>query len=100
LLPNSYQTLTVPVYNTTRAPTNSKTYYPTYSNGSVNSNLSSPLVVDQIGTQTPTGTPPVAEPVVTQITSVEMQEVINANINAVGGGGSRDSDISIGTAQV
>ena len=65
LLPNSYQTLTVPVYNTTRSPTNSKTYYPTYSNGSVNSNLSSPLVVDQIGTQTPTGTPPVTP---TQVT--------------------------------
>ena len=65
LLPNSYQTLTVPVYNTTRSPTNSKTYYPTYSNGSVNSNLNSPLVVDQIGTQTPTGTPPVAP---TQVT--------------------------------
>ena len=60
LFPNSYQTLTVPVYNTTRAPTNSKTYYPIYSNGSTNGNLNSPLVTTQIGTQTPTGTPPIA----------------------------------------
>jgi uncharacterized membrane protein YgcG len=65
LFPNSYQTLTVPVYNTTRAPTNSKTYYPIYSNGSVNGNLNSPLVTTQIGTQTPTGTPPITP---TQIT--------------------------------
>jgi len=65
LFPNSYQTLTVPVYNTTRAPTNSKTYYPIYSNGSTNGNLNSPLVTTQIGTQTPTGTPPVTP---TQVT--------------------------------
>lgn len=57
LFPNSYQTLTVPVYNTTRGPTNSKTYYPIYSNGGVNSNLTTPLVTNQIGTQIPTGTP-------------------------------------------
>ena len=65
LFPNCYQTLTVPVYNTTRSPTNSKTYYPIYNNGSTNGNLNSPLVVDQIGTQTPTGTPPVTP---TQVT--------------------------------
>jgi len=65
LFPNSYQTLTVPVYNTTRSPTNSKTYYPIYSNGSTNGNLNSPLVTTQIGTQTPTGTPPVTP---TQVT--------------------------------
>jgi hypothetical protein len=59
LFPNSYQTLTVPVYNTTQGPTNSKTYYPIYVNGGVNSNLRSPLVTNQIGTQTTVGTPPV-----------------------------------------
>jgi hypothetical protein len=57
LLPNSYQTLTVPVYNTTQGPTNSKTYYPIYNNSGVNSSLTTPLVSNQIGTQIPTGTP-------------------------------------------
>jgi hypothetical protein len=58
LFPNSYQSLTVPVYNTTQTPTNSKTYYPIYSGGGgVNGNLNSPQVANQIGTQTPTGTP-------------------------------------------
>jgi len=60
LFPNSYQTLTVPVYNTTQGPTNSKTYYPIYVNGGLNSNLRSPLVINQIGTQTPTGTPAIS----------------------------------------
>jgi uncharacterized membrane protein YgcG len=60
LFPNCYQTLTVPVYNTTQGPTNSKTYYPIYVNGGLNSNLRSPLVTNQIGTQTPTGTPVIA----------------------------------------
>ena len=99
LFPNSYQTLTVPVYNTTRSPNNSKTYYPIYSSGSINGNLNSPLVVDQIGTQTPTGTPPISEPVLTQTTPPAMQEVININVNGGGGGGGRDSDLSIGTVQ-
>ena len=57
LFPNSYQTLTVPVYNTTQGPTNSKTYYPIYNNSGVNSSLTTPLVSNQIGTQIPTGTP-------------------------------------------
>lgn len=99
LFPNSYQTLTVPVYNTTRSPNNSKTYYPIYSSGSINGNLNSPLVVDQIGTQTPTGTPPISEPVLTQTTPPAMQEVITINVNGGGGGGGRDSDLSIGTVQ-
>jgi hypothetical protein len=36
LFPTSYQTLTVPKYNGTPGPTNSKTYYLIYKNGSVN----------------------------------------------------------------
>jgi hypothetical protein len=39
LFPNSYQTLTTPVYNVTPQPTNSKTYYPIYVSGGVNSQL-------------------------------------------------------------
>lgn len=86
LFPNSYQTLTVPVYNTTRAPTNSKTYYPIYSNGSTNGNLNSPLVVDQIGTQTPTGIPPVTA---TQVNASDITDnIINAGDSS---GGSRST---------
>ena len=36
LFPNSYQTLTVPVYNTSPGPTNSKTYYLLYTGGQIN----------------------------------------------------------------
>jgi len=45
LFPNSYQTLTVPVYNTIDGPANSKIYYPIYSNDGLNSNLLSPTAV-------------------------------------------------------
>jgi len=69
LFPNSYQTLTVPVYNTTQGPTNSKTYYPIYVNSGLNSNLRSPLVSNQIGTQTPTGTPVIAPSAIQTATS-------------------------------
>ena len=58
LFPNSYQTLTVPVYNTTQSVNNSKTYYPIYDGIGVNGNLNSPLVKEQIGTQISAGTPP------------------------------------------
>jgi hypothetical protein len=36
LFPSSYQTLTIPVYNTQPGPTNSKTYYLIYANGDTN----------------------------------------------------------------
>lgn len=49
LFPNSYQSLTVPVYNATPGPTNSKTYYPIYINQGVNSGLSNPAIVKQVG---------------------------------------------------
>lgn len=58
LFPNSYTTLTVPLYNTTIVPSNSKTYYLLYENGSVSSRLSSPNVTSQIGVLIPPGTPP------------------------------------------
>ena len=60
MFPNSYETLTVPLYNTTVQQTNSKTYYPIYVNGSVNPNLTSPAVMEQIGVQTPVGTPQIS----------------------------------------
>ena len=79
LFPNSYQTLTVPVYNTTLGPTNSKTYYPIYNNSGVNSNLTTPLVTNQIGTQIPTGTPSITPSV------SEVQPTINVDVTGDGG---------------
>lgn len=42
LFPTSYQTLTVPVYNASPGPTNSKTYYPIYNGSGVNTSIKSP----------------------------------------------------------
>lgn len=65
LFPNSYQSLTVPVYNTTEGPTNSKTYYPIFEGEGVSPRLISPTISQQVGTAIPTGTPPVgAAPIV------------------------------------
>jgi hypothetical protein len=50
LFPNSYKTLTVPVYNILGGPANSKIYYPIYTNEGLNSELRSPTVNQQIGT--------------------------------------------------
>lgn len=49
LFPNSYSSLTVPIYNSAPGPTNAKTYYTIYTNGGVNPQLSSPQVVSAIG---------------------------------------------------
>jgi len=45
LFPNSYLTLTVPVYNTVGGPANSKIYYHIYTEGSLNIQLSSPTMI-------------------------------------------------------
>ena len=57
LFPNSYTSMTVPVYNTSAGPTNSKTYYPIFDNQSVNGRLSTPTVKNQIGIINPIGAP-------------------------------------------
>jgi len=57
LFPNSYDTLTVPLYNVTQSVNNSKTYYPIYVGGVTNINLSAPSVVAQVGSQLPNGAP-------------------------------------------
>ena len=49
LFPNSYPTLTVPIYNSTDGPANSKIYYPIYVNEGLNSQLISPTSVQQTG---------------------------------------------------
>jgi len=54
LFPNSYETLTVPVYNTVGGPANSKIYYPIYVNDGLNSQLRSPAA-RQLGGAITTG---------------------------------------------
>ena len=49
LFPTSYQSLTVPVYNTAPGPTNAKTYYQVYVNGGLNSQLTSDSVTQAVG---------------------------------------------------
>lgn len=57
LFPNSYASLTVPVYNTSAMPTNSKTYYPIFENGGVSARLTSPAIKAQIGIIIPPNAP-------------------------------------------
>lgn len=88
LFPNSYQSLTVPLYNVQpNLPTNSKTYYPIYGAGSVNPTLSSPSVVGQVGPQPLPGTPPVIgnrpQPITTQ--SYPNQQLSSPNTQFVTG---------------
>lgn len=61
LFPTSYETLTVPMYNTEILPTNSKTYYPIYVGGGINLNLKGTAIVEQVGSQIPAGTPPISD---------------------------------------
>ncbi len=92
LFPNSYQTLTVPIYNTqTGLATNSKTYYPIYSGLGTNNNLNSPLVTEQIGSQIPAGIPQVAVNVETPSPTVVSVESIASTKNTSGGGKAYDS---------
>lgn len=60
LMPNSYSSLTVPLYNKKLSSANSKTYYPIYEGGGTSSKISTPAVVDQVGTMIPSGTPKIA----------------------------------------
>lgn len=64
LFPTSFQTLTVPIYNISPGPTNSKTYYLIFTNDGLNSQLTSPAVTSIIGTQTLAGEPPIVDTVV------------------------------------
>jgi hypothetical protein len=58
LFPTSYASLTVPIYNADSGPTNSKTYYPIYQDGGVNTSLTAPAIQSYVGTIIPSGTPP------------------------------------------
>jgi hypothetical protein len=71
MFPNSYTTLTVPVYNTEPGPTNSKTYYPIYKNQDVNPAITAPSVATTVGTQLPQGSPPLNTPNVPSPTTLD-----------------------------
>lgn len=62
IFPISYKTLTVPIYNTDSGPTNSKTYYLLFVDDQLNPQLTSPKVVETVGTVTIPSTPPIIEP--------------------------------------
>lgn len=58
MFPESYLTLTVPIYNSVPGPTNSKTYYPIYTASSPSSTLTSPEIKTIVGTIIPPTEPP------------------------------------------
>lgn len=62
LFPNSYQSLTVPIYNANPGPTNAKTYYPIFDNNAVSARIEAPAIVEQIGVIIPPSPPPIIEP--------------------------------------
>jgi uncharacterized membrane protein YgcG len=76
MFPESYLTLTVPIYNAVPGPTNSKTYYPIYTVTTVSPALTAPAIRAVVGTTIPPA-PPV-EPVT---------ERVNQGGNDAGGGG-------------
>ena len=57
MFPQSYLTLTVPIYNAVPGPTNSKTYYPIYTTTTITPALTSPAIKSVVGTTIPPGTP-------------------------------------------
>ena len=84
MFPNSYQSLTVPVYNATGAiqPTNSKTYYPIYVGDSVNSALNAPAIVIQLAP-----VPPPQPPGPAPAESRSVDGGVGDNFSPIGGGG-------------
>jgi len=96
MFPNSYLTLTVPVYNVGQTQsTNSKTYYPIYtSSGSLNSGLTAPAIKAQIGSTSPSGTAQVSYTGYSSINNVQvipqgfgsyLQDLIPADIAVAAG---------------
>lgn len=78
LFPNSYQSMTVPIYNKQLGlPTNSKTYYPIFEGNGVSPRLINPSIADQVGTIVPAGDPPI-EPKSTSL-AVETKPAITTS---------------------
>jgi hypothetical protein len=57
--------MTVPVYNLSPGPTNAKTYYLIYQGDAVNTQLTQPSIVEQVGSQALNGEPLTSSPTVT-----------------------------------
>jgi hypothetical protein len=75
MFPTSYQTLTVPIYNTNPNPTNSKTYYPLFSDNSINSQLTKPSIRKTVGNLGSTSQPNISEPNVRIPRNIEMPDI-------------------------
>ena len=71
IFPNSYQTITVPLYNTTQSTNNSKTFYPLYDGTGINGRINTPAVKEIVGTIIPIGNPSVS----TQTTGNNIQDL-------------------------
>jgi len=71
MFPNSYETLTVPVYNLSSGPTNSKTYYLIYKDAGLNTQLTQPAINEQIGSQVIAGQPLLSPETVTIPTQLD-----------------------------
>ena len=87
LFPLSYTTLTVPSYNTTPGPTNSKTYYPLFAQGQTNPQLTAPAVAVKVSPVVSPSTPSVARPVAAPITPVTTAIASRTKVSRGGGGG-------------
>jgi len=65
LFPNSYPSMTVPLYNNQLGlPTNSKTYYLIYDEGTVNASLNDTAIQNRIGTIVCEGQPPIRDDII------------------------------------
>jgi len=62
MFPISYTTLTVPIYNTTPSPNNSKTYYLLFVDRELNPQLLTPRIKEVVGPIIPPVQPPIIEP--------------------------------------
>lgn len=83
MFPLSYSALTVPVYNANPGPTNSKTYYPLYINGDVNSALKSNAMQKIVGTITPTAIAPESSRGISEVSTVTEVEISSKAISAI-----------------
>lgn len=101
MFPNSYKTLTVQLYNTgtQNGAQNSKIAFPIYnSSGTVNSDLTSTQVLNQIGTQTPVGTPLINDIVPVASATTDSLTELNDVTQTVATPGSNTSNSSGGRA--
>jgi hypothetical protein len=87
MFPESYLTLTVPIYNAVPGPTNSKTYYPIYTVTTVSPALTAPAIKAVIGASIPP-LPPVE--LVNEVGQRNAGDSGNGNFSG-GDSGGRDS---------